>query len=162
MNSAHHRLRAHSMGRDETASPAKGGSASCQSPLPVTTASHRRHHMYPESFLQRFNDFASHPALVISLCLCMTWTSRSFFSDGVLSGRTRRLEDKKSELFGIGRSCYVLCQAGLLRSAASHILFPGRKEQCSWKATIQWGEVIRKRTKQCCTKRSQDISRCQK
>ena len=59
----------------------------------------------------------------------MTWTSRSLFSDRVPSVRTRRLEDKKLDKFGIGKSCItcVLCQTGLLRSTASYVLFPGRK-----------------------------------
>lgn len=87
----------------------------------------------------------------------LTWASRFFFSDRVLSGRWPGDEKIKKNVgkFGIRRSCIscVLCQASLLRSPASYILFSGvRNGTKSAEAAVQWDEVNRKLIRRCRTR----------
>ena len=79
----------------------------------------------------------------------MTWTSRSFFSDRVLSGGPGDARIKEVEKLGLEvLSKLVLCANEFIKKYS--ILYTVCKDQ--QKATAQWDKVSRKLIKQCRTK----------
>lgn len=75
--------------------------------------------------------------------------------------KVKRIEDREDTKIGTGRSCisYVLCETSLLRSIASSILFSGGNGTETGETIMQWNKVSMKLIKQCCTGRTQGISR---